>query len=235
MAQSVCMSRLGSLLALREAGEVLGRGEVGRGACAGGTSGGALSTVGTVSTTAGATVSTVSTTRGTTASAATATTGSTSVTAVVATGGLLLPAKVDVDDLLGLALTLARSLTASALDEIGLGAGEGLALGELLAGALVGLAGSERSGVQSGFLLELLSEVLLVGLGVVLLDLDLLTLGIDGSGVGDDTSLLLLGAGIGKSGLLIVELGLASLSTPAVGSLLLASAAKRLVNRLLRP
>lgn len=195
-------SGLGSL---RQAGEVAGVGDVGGSARARAVVPGGSIALRTVSlravSTTTATVSTVSTTRSATSAAATATTGcATTLTALTAltTSLLLLPAEVDVNDVLGLALTLTLGLAASAGNKVLLLTSEGLALWEVLAGTLVRLAGLEGSTTKSGLLLELLSKVLLVGLGVVLLDLDGLTLGVNGSGgVGNNALLLLFGVGIG--------------------------------------
>jgi hypothetical protein len=114
--------------------------------------------------------------------------------------------------LLALALTL--GLAAGGSEEVLLLAGDLGALGEVLGAALVGLAQVLLTEVQ--LLLSQLGEVGDVGLGVVLgLSLSSLSLGI----LLDGLLLLLLGDGL--TGLLISKLGLTSLGTPAVSSLLL--------------
>jgi hypothetical protein len=114
--------------------------------------------------------------------------------------------------LLALALTL--GLAAGSGEEVLLLAGDLGALGEVLGAALVGLAQVLLTEVQ--LLLSQLGEVGSVGLGVVLgLGLSSLSLGI----LLDGLLLLLLGDGL--TGLLVSKLGLASLGTPAVSSLLL--------------
>ena len=120
--------------------------------------------------------------------------------------------KLDVNLLLALALTL--GLAAGGSEEVLLLASDLGALGEVLGAALVGLAQVLLTEVQ--LLLSQLGEVGDVGLGVVLgLGLSSLSLGI----LLDGLLLLLLGDGL--TGLLISKLGLASLGTPAVSSLLL--------------
>ena len=116
------------------------------------------------------------------------------------------------DLLLALALTL--GLAAGSSEEVLLLTGDLGTLGELLGVTLVGLAEVLLAKLQ--FLLSQLGEVGSVGLGVVLgLGLGSLSLGILLNG------LLLLLLGDGLTGLLVSKLGLASLSTPAVGGLLL--------------
>jgi len=132
---------------------------------------------------------------------------------------------VDVESgLVGLALTLTGGLGCTGHEVLVALTGESLALWELLAGTLVGLASLKRTVVQGSLLLELLGEVLLVRLGLVLwLGGKLLgrsTVLVDWGVVGDD-ALLLLGASIGKTLLLSLELSIASLWAPTLGSLLL--------------
>jgi hypothetical protein len=96
-------------------------------------------------------------------------------------------------------------------------AGEGLALGELLAGALVGLAHGEVA-AQLELLLGLLGEVVFVAL-VLVLGLFLLDVVGWWGNVRVET-LGLFGLSDGLAGLLIGKLGVTGLSAPAVGCLL---------------
>ena len=100
---------------------------------------------------------------------------------------------------------------------------DGLALGELLAGALVGLADGEAVAGKSLALLGEVGKVLFVGLGVVLLNLGggVHAVGTSsGSRVG---AVVVLNFGSGKVGtsLLVVPLGGTLLEAPAVTGLLL--------------
>jgi hypothetical protein len=127
--------------------------------------------------------------------------------------------ELDVDLLLALAFTLSLGVLSGHENLLLLFAGQSLALGELLAAALVGLA--DVLGGQAELLLSLLNKVGGVGLAPVFgfrLGL-VLALG----GVSD--SLLLLGLGDGVAGLLVLELGVAVVSAPAMSSLLLLLAA----------
>jgi hypothetical protein len=123
--------------------------------------------------------------------------------------------ELDVDLLLALALTLGLGTLAGHVGLLLFLTGQGLALGELLAAALVGLA--DVLGSKGELLLGLLDEVGGVGLALVFrLGLGLvLALG------GISYGVLLLGLGDGLSGLLVFELSVAVVSTPAVRSLLL--------------
>jgi hypothetical protein len=123
--------------------------------------------------------------------------------------------ELDVDLLLALAFTLGLGILSGHEHFLLFLAGQSLALGELLAAALVGLA--DVLGGQAELLLSLLNQVGGVGLAPIFgLRLGLvLALG----SVSD--SLLLLGFGDGFAGLLVLELGVAIVSAPAVGSLLL--------------
>jgi hypothetical protein len=160
-------------------------------------------------------------TAATTASLATATatlaaTASTTSTALTRRGSEHTVAiELDVDLLLALTFTLGLGILSGHEDLLLFLAGQGLALRELLAAALVGLA--DVLGGQAELLLSLLNKVGGVGLAPVFrLRLGLvLTLG----GVSD--SLLLFGLGDGLAGLLVLELSVAVVSTPAVSSLLL--------------
>lgn len=97
-------------------------------------------------------------------------------------------------------------------------AGEGLALGELLAGALVGLADGQVT-TELQLLLGDLGEMLLVGLGLHLGLGGLLWLLGGGWDAGVE-ALGLFGFGDGFAGFLVCELGFARLAAPGVRSLL---------------
>lgn len=107
---------------------------------------------------------------------------------------------------------------------------DGLALGELLVGALVGLADGEAVATESLALLGEVGKVLVVGLALVLLGLGsgsrTVRAGaesrVGGASVGSEASLVLsLGGSNSVTSLLVVPLGLALLVTPAVTGLLL--------------
>jgi hypothetical protein len=127
--------------------------------------------------------------------------------------------ELDVDLLLALAFTLGLGILSGHENFFLFLAGQSLALGELLAAALVGL--TDVLGGQAELLLGLLNKVGGVGLAPVFgLSLGLvLALG----GVSD--SLLLLGLGDSFAGLLVLELGVAVVSAPTMSSLLLLLAA----------
>jgi len=140
---------------------------------------------------------------------------------------------VDVEkSLVGLALALTSGLGCTRHKVLVTITGESLALWELLAGTLVGLASLKRTVVQGSLLLELLGEVLLVGLGLVLwLGGELVNRSsvlVDRGVVGND-AILFLGAGIGKTLLLGLEFSIASLWAPTLGSLLVVLTEKLLV------
>jgi len=176
-------------------------------------------TTSTTALTASAVTTTATALAATERSTALATATAATVTAATARSTLTgrgrehaLAVKLDVNLLLALALTL--GLAAGGSEKVLLLAGDLGALGEVLGAALVGLAQVLLTEVQ--LLLSQLGEVGDVGLGVVLgLSLSSLSLGI----LLDGLLLLLLGDGL--TGLLISKLGLASLGTPAVSSLLL--------------
>lgn len=176
--------------------------------------------------------STAATATGTvTTTTATVTAGSTTATATATPGALrlLMEAVVDLQEGLGLALTLTLGLAT--------GAGEKLLLlvllgdrGEILPlvilHALVGLADLELGG-KGSLLLGELGKVLVVG---EMLRLRLLLLGFAFS-----STLafgLLLGLGNLSAGLLVLQLGLALVGAPRLGSLLLGVAASVGVNTL---
>lgn len=208
-----------------EAGESAGVAKVG-GVATGGATGSsgssttalATATSSTTLTTGGAVATTataLTTERSTALATATAATvaASTAGTTLTGSGGEhALAVKLDVNLLLALTLTL--SLAAGCGEEVLLLAGDLSALGEVLGATLVGLAEVLLTKLQ--LLLSQLGEVGSVGLGVVL------GLGLSGLSLSillDGVLLLLLGNGL--TGLLVSKLGLASLGTPAVGSLLL--------------
>lgn len=156
------------------------------------------------------------TTTATIASSATA-----SATAASSTSSALRlnEARVEVNGLLGLALTLALGLAAGSSDEVLLLLLEGLGVGPLLVelAALVGLADGDV-GVEGELLLGLLGEVVGVG-DVLLLGLGrLLGSGLLGGG------LLLLSLGDNLSGLLVLKLSSTFGGTPRLSSLLLGAA-----------
>lgn len=169
----------------------------------------------TTSTAVTTTATTLTATEGTTALAAATAATVTATTGTTLTGRgseHALTVELDVDLFLALALTL--GLAARTGEELLLLALDLGTLGEVLGAALVGLADVLLAKLQ--LLLSQLGEVGSVGLGVVL------RLGLSGLSLGvllDGVLLLLLGDGL--TCLLVSKLGLASLGTPAVGSLLL--------------
>lgn len=212
-----------------EAGESAGVVDVDVGsvaAAAAGSSSSSTTALATTTSTTALTASTAVTAVTTTATTLTATerttalTAATAATVATATGTTLtgrrgehtVAVKLDVNLLLALALTL--GLSSGSGEEVLLLALDLGTLGELLGAALVGLAEVLLAKLQ--LLLSQLGEVGSVGLGVVLrLGLGGLSLSI----ILDGLLLLLLGDGL--TGLLVSKLGLASLGTPAVSSLLL--------------
>lgn len=185
---------------------------------------GASSAGSTVSTGSGVAVSTVSAVSAPTTSTTLSTTSSASTTLGTAAAGLLGLGVdgVEVDKGLGLALTIA-GLVLGLSKEVGLlllvlvnGLG-GLPL-LVLAGALIGTA-DLGGGAKGGLLLSKLGEVLIVGLGLLLL------LGGDSGGIGLGGVRVRRVDGIllGKlsTSKLIAQLGIALVGTPSVGSLLL--------------
>jgi hypothetical protein len=182
--------------------------EVAAGSAAGGTTGST------------ATTATASITTGSVA------TGATATTAAAAPSALRLDVTVlELDELLGLALTLALGLAAGAGEELLLGVlGDGSEVLPLVVlDTLVGLA--DAQGAKAGLLLGELSKVLVVG-DVLVLGLLLLSLALGGS----LTLGLLLGLGDLSASLLILQLGLALVGAPRLGSLLLRVAATEDVN-----
>jgi hypothetical protein len=123
---------------------------------------------------------------------------------------------IELDELLGLALTLALVLASGSGDEYLLlvVAGNGFALGEFLGAALVGLA--DVLGSKRQFLLGELGEVGSIRLGLLLLFSSGSLLRSRLSGL-----ILLILLGNSLASLLVGPLGVAVLSTPAMGSLLL--------------
>lgn len=91
---------------------------------------------------------------------------------------------------------------------------DGLALGELLGGALVGLADGEAGVTKSLALLGQVGKVLVVGLALVLLGL------LSGGALSVGGLVLGLSGSNGVAGLLVLPLGLTLLVTPAVTGLL---------------
>ena len=176
-----------------------------------GTAGSATTLATATSTTATALTAATSTT-----SLTTATTGTTTATVTGVGGGVVLAIKSK--RVLGLVLLGAVLLGASASEVLLVSTLDGLALGELLGGALVGLADGEAVAGKSLALLGEVGEVLLVGLGVVLL------LGLGGGGdlrLGVASGVLNLGGGNVGASLLVRPLGLALYLAPAVTGLLL--------------
>lgn len=163
-----------------------------------------------------------------TALAAAAATATTTAATTSATGALRLDeARVEVNGLLGLLLTLAPVLARAGGEVVRLLLLEGLGLSPLLVGlgALVGSTGLE-AGVKLKLLLGLLNEVVGVGDGLVLGLGVLFASGVLGE------SLLLLGLGNGLAGLLVLQLGLTLGGAPGSGGLLVGTA--RLVSTVAR-
>jgi hypothetical protein len=193
-----------------------------------GTAGGTTTTLATsTATTATALAATTSTASLTTVT--TSTTGTTTATVSSVGSGVVLAVKSK--RVLGLVLLGAVLLGAGASEVLLVSTLDGLALGELLAGALVGLADGEAVAGKSLALLGEVGEVLLVGLGVVLLGGlggggDAVRAGgegrVGGSGVSSEAGVVLRfgGSNVGTS-LLVGPLGLALYAAPTVTSLLL--------------
>lgn len=170
----------------------------------------------------------------TSATSATATAATSTTTALTGLGGLVVLALQSESLLLVLSLLGLLGLAAGSSDEVLGLAREGLALWELLLGALICLADGQVLG-QCGALLSLLGEVLGVGLGVVFwlsngVFADSLTWGtwsvgeswVGTGGVGSEARVVGgLGTGDGLAGLLVREFGSTSLGAPAVSCLLL--------------
>lgn len=193
--------------------------EAGEGALVAGVQGSAVATATTTRSAAGST--TLTTTSTTLATAATG--GATSTTGTTTGAVLLLETVVDVDNSLLLALTLTLGLaTAGGNEFISLLLDKLLGVGPLLVGlgTLVGLAELEVL-AEGKLLLGHLSQVLgvrdalVLRLGGVLSALSIL-----------GNSLLQLRLGNLLAGLLVLLLGLALLSTPGLGSLLLGTAGR---------
>jgi hypothetical protein len=167
------------------------------------------STAATAAVTSTATVTTTLSATTTTAASASASTTS---------GALRLDeARVEVNGLLDLALALALGLAAGRGEVLLLLVLEGLGVGPLLVelAALVGLTDLE-TGVESGLLLSLLGEIFLVR------DL-LLGLLLGGGSLGGSVlsnGILLLVLSDSFTGLLVLKLSSAFVSTPGLGSLL---------------
>ena len=184
-------------------------------------------TAGSATTTLATTATTTATTLATATSAtalATATTGTTTATVTSVGSGVVLTIKSK--GVLGLGLLGAVLLATGTSEVLLVDTLDGLALGELLAGALVGLADGEAVAGKSLALLGEVGEVLLVGLGVVLL------LGLGGGGdlrLGVASGVLNLGGGNVGASLLVRPLGLALYLAPAVTGLLLVLAVNMLV------
>ena len=136
-------------------------------------------------------------------------------------GGVILTIKSE--RVLGLVLLGTVLLGTGAGEVLLVNALDGLALRELLAGTLVGLADGEAVAGKSLALLLKVGKVLLVGLGVVLLGLGgcVHTIGTSrGSRVGA-VVVLSFGSGEVGTGLLVSPLGATLLEAPAVTGLLL--------------
>lgn len=211
----------------REGGLVLGVDGTATGTAAllsAGTAGGTTAALATAAT---ATATSLTTATSTTA-LATATTGTTTATVTSVGSGVVLA--IESDGVLGLVLLGLVLLGTGAGEVLLVGALDGLALGELLGRALIGLADGEAVAGKSLALLGEVGEVLLVRLGVVLLSLGggvhTVRAGGEGrvgtSGVGSETRVVLsLGGGNVGASLLIVPLRLTLLVAPAVAGLLL--------------
>lgn len=185
--------------------------------------------------TAGGTTGTTTLTTATSTAAATAattlattTTGTTTAAVTSVRGGVVLA--VQGKSVLGLVLLGAVLLAGGTGEVLLLHTLDGLALRELLAGTLVGLADGEAVATESLALLGEVGKVLVVGLALVLLGLGsgsrTVRAGaesrVGGASVGSEASLVLsLGGSNSVTSLLVVPLGLALLVTPAVTGLLL--------------
>jgi hypothetical protein len=167
-------------------------------------------------TTLAATEFTAATTASLTTTTATlaATTSSTAATLTGRGSEHTVTVELDVDLLLALAFTLGLGLLAGH-ELLLLLTGQGLALRELLAGALVGLA--DVLGGKTELLLGLLNKV---G-GVRLAPVFRLRLGLVLALGGISDSVLLLSLGDSVTGLLVFELSVAVICAPAVSGLLL--------------
>ena len=181
-------------------------------------------TAGSATTTLATTATTTATTLATATSAtalATATTGTTTATVTSVGSGVVLTIKSK--GVLGLGLLGAVLLATGTSEVLLVDTLDGLALGELLAGALVGLADGEAVAGKSLALLGEVGKVLLVGLGVVLLRLGggVHTVGARRGGRVGRVVVLDLGSGKVGAGLLVVPLGGTLLEAPAVTGLLL--------------
>lgn len=177
------------------------------------------------------TAATTSTTEFTTAAATTASTTATtlapeftpaSTTAASASGLLsrlvIHTGVVELDNGLLLSLTVALLLAAGTSDKVlGFLTSDSLALGELLGGTFIGLANLEGLTKSStlGLLLGLPGSI---RLGLVLLRLDRISSTLNF--VGSFSLVLLLDIDLGIASLLVGELLVASLASPAMGSLL---------------
>lgn len=171
----------------------------------------------TTLTTAATTTTTAATLAATEASLARSTTATGTATTAPETTTLIATA-VDVAELKSSLLLLGpfTGLLATLAHKVGLlvvGALNGLALRELLAGTLIGLTDLD-AGIESSLLLQDLSKVVVVALDLLLLrGLSNLAVTLDSGGV-----LLLLGNGL--TGLLVSELLVAILTAPALLDLL---------------
>ena len=197
-----------------------------------GTAGSAATTLATTATTTATTLATATSTT----ALATATTGTTTATVTSVGSGVVLTIKSK--GVLGLGLLGAVLLATGTSEVLLVDTLDGLALGELLAGALVGLADGEAVAGKSLALLGEVGKVLFVGLGVVLLNLGggvhAVRAGGEGgvgtSGVGSETRVVLsLGGGNIGASLLVVPLRGTLLVAPAVTGLLLVLAFGTLV------
>lgn len=185
-----------------------------RGTAASGTTGSTTGSTASTTLTTTATTATLAATASTLATATLTTTAATAAARALRLGD----AGVEVDGLLDLLLLLALSLASNRGEEVLLLVLEGLGVGPLLVnlGALVGLTDLQAT-VKTELLLGELGEVIGVRDALVLRLSSLLASGVLSEG------LLLLGAGNGLSGLLVLELGLA-LSGARLGSLLVGTA-----------
>jgi hypothetical protein len=175
----------------------------------------ALAATATLAATEFTAATTASLTTTTATLAATATAASSTLTTLTGRGSKhAVTIELDVDLLLALAFTLGLSLLAGH-ELLLLLTGQGLALRELLAGALVGLA--DVLGSKTELLLGLLNKV---G-GVRLAPVFRLRLGLVLALSSVSDGVLLLSLGDSVTGLLVLELGVAVVCAPAVSGLLL--------------
>lgn len=181
------------------------------------------------STTLTTTATALAATTRTTTTLATSTTSTTTAATALTRVDRSVVLAVHREEVLRLVLLLASLLTARAGEVVLLLAGESLALGELLLGAFVGLAEGKVATTKCEALLGLLGQVLVVRLGllfwlgVLLTDLvrAVAESWVGTAGVwGEARVVVNLSLGDSGSSGLVGKFTLASLGTPAVGSLL---------------